>query len=142
MNPAPAIKLPSEIFQFCDYITPNETEAEAITGLKVQTESEAAIAAQKLADLGVREPIITLGDKGAFLFKHGIIPAFAAGPVLETTGAGDAFNGAFAVAISEGKSSLEAVRFGCATASISVTRAGTASSMPNRSEVEKLLNGN
>lgn len=142
LNPAPAIKLPSEIFQFCDYITPNETEAEAITGLKVQTESEAAIAAQKLADLGVREPIITLGDKGAFLFKHGIIPAFAAGPVLETTGAGDAFNGAFAVAISEGKSSLEAVRFGCATASISVTRAGTASSMPKRSEVEKLLNGN
>ena len=139
LNPAPAVRLPKEIFGLCDFITPNETETEALTGLPVRNEKEAEIAAKVLNDLGVKTPIITMGEQGAFLYEYGLIPAFNAGRVVETTGAGDAFNGGFAVALSEGKSALEAVKFGCATASISVTRAGTAPSMPTRDEVEEIL---
>ena len=80
-----------------------------------------------------------MGEQGAFLFGYGMVSAYEAGPVVETTGAGDAFNGAFAVALSEGKSAVDAVRFGCATAAISVTRPGAAPSMPTRDEVEQLL---
>ena len=139
LNPAPAAKLPKEVFGLCDFITPNETETEALTGLPVRNEKEAETAAKFLNELGVKTPIITMGEQGAFLHEHGLIPAFDVGEVVETTGAGDAFNGCFAVALSEGKSALEAVKFGCATASISVTRPGTAPSMPARDEVEKLL---
>ena len=139
LNPAPAVRLPKEIFGLCDFITPNETETEALTGLPVRNEKEAETAAKFLTELGVKTPIITMGEQGAFLYEYGLIPAFNAGKVVETTGAGDAFNGGFAVALSEGKSALEAVKFGCATASISVTRAGTAPSMPTRDEVEKIL---
>ena len=139
LNPAPAAKLPKEVFGLCDFITPNETETEALTGLPVRKEKEAETAAKFLNELGVKTPIITMGEQGAFLHEHGLIPAFDVGEVVETTGAGDAFNGGFAVALSEGKSALEAVKFGCATASISVTRPGTAPSMPARDEVEKLL---
>ena len=139
LNPAPAAKLPEEVFGLCDFITPNETETEALTGLPVRNEKEAETAAKFLNELGVKTPIITMGEQGAFLHEHGLIPAFDVGEVVETTGAGDAFNGGFAVALSEGKSALEAVKFGCATASISVTRPGTAPSMPARDEVEKLL---
>jgi ribokinase len=139
LNPAPAAALPPDIFELCDYITPNETEAEALTGHPVRNEREAESAAQTLAQMGVRTPIITMGEQGAFLFGHGMIPAYNAGPVVETTGAGDAFNGAFAVALAEGKSAVDAVRFGCATAAISVTRSGTAPSMPTRDEVEQLV---
>ena len=139
LNPAPAARLPKEIFGLCDFITPNETETEALTGLAVRNEKEAETAAKVLNDLGVKTPIITMGEQGAFLYEHGLVPAFNAGKVVETTGAGDAFNGGFAVALSEGKSALEAVKFGCATASISVTRAGTAPSMPARDEVEEIL---
>ena len=139
LNPAPAVRLPKEIFGLCDFITPNETETEALTGLPVRNEKEAETAAKFLTELGVKTPIITMGEQGAFLYEYGLIPAFNAGRVVETTGAGDAFNGGFAVALSEGKSALEAVKFGCATASISVTRAGTAPSMPTRDEVEEIL---
>jgi ribokinase len=139
LNPAPAVRLPKEIFGLCDFITPNETETEALTGLPVRNEKEAETAAKFLTELGVKTPIITMGEQGAFLYEYGLIPAFNAGKVVETTGAGDAFNGGFAVALSEGKSALEAVKFGCATASISVTRAGTAPSMPTRDEVEEIL---
>lgn len=139
LNPAPAAPLPDEIFALCDYITPNETEAEALTGLPVRTEAEAELAAEALAQKGVKNPIITLGAQGAYLYQYGLVPAFDAGPVLETTGAGDAFNGAFATALAEGQEAYLAVRFGCATAALAVTRAGTASAMPARSEVETLL---
>ena len=139
LNPAPAANLPKDIFGLCDFMTPNETETEALTGLPVRNEEEAETAAKVLNKLGVKTPIITMGEQGAFLYEHGLIPAFNVGDVVETTGAGDAFNGGFAVALSEGKSALDAVKFGCATASISVTRAGTAPSMPTRDEVEHLL---
>ena len=108
--------------------------------MPVRNEKEAEIAAKFLNELGVKTPIITMGGQGAFLHEHGLIPAFNVGKIVETTGAGDAFNGGFAVALSEGKSALEAVKFGCAAASISVTRAGTAPSMPSRDEVEEILN--
>ena len=89
--------------------------------------------------MGVSTPIITLGERGAYLYGHGLIPAFVVGSVVETTGAGDAFNGGFSAGLSEGMTPLKAVKMGCATAGISVTRAGTAPSMPNREEVNKLL---
>jgi ribokinase len=142
LNPAPAAPLTDQMLALCDYVTPNETEAEALTGLPVGTLAEAEKSADALMTRGVGAAIITLGDKGA-LFRDRTrsvhVPVFKAGPVVETTGAGDAFNGGFAVALAEGRDPVEAVRFGCATASISVTRAGTAPSMPSRAEIDALL---
>ena len=139
LNPAPAAQLQPDIFALCDYITPNETEAEALTGVKVETEGDAERAAEVFVDLGVKTPIVTMGEKGAYLHEFGIVPALSVGPISETTGAGDAFNGGLATALSEGKTPIDAVRFGCVAASISVTRAGTADSMPSRKEVEKII---
>ncbi|WP_300013811.1 ribokinase [uncultured Roseobacter sp.] len=139
LNPAPAADLPEGMLALCDYVTPNETECEALTGITVETEADAKRAAAALRALGVGTPIITMGERGAYLDGHGLVPAIKAGPVVETTGAGDAFNGGFAAALAEGQSPLQAVKIGCATAGISVTRPGTAPSMPDRSEVEALL---
>jgi ribokinase len=144
LNPAPAASLPDEMLALCDYVTPNESEAEALTGLPVTSVDEAKAAAAALLSKGVGAVVITLGDKGA-LYHDGKrtvhVPVISAGPVVETTGAGDAFNGGFAVALAEGMDVIDAVRFGCATAGISVTRPGTAPSMPARSEIEALLAG-
>lgn len=144
LNPAPAVALPKGMIALCDYVTPNESEAEALTGLPVTSVSEAEAAARKLRAMGAGTAIITLGEKGA-LFHDGTrtvhVPPFKAGAVVETTGAGDAFNGGFAAALSEGRDPVEAVRFGSATAGISVTRPGTAPSMPSRAEIEALLRG-
>ena len=142
LNPAPAGPLPDEVLALCDYVTPNETEAEALTGVAVGDEAGAREAGEAFLERGVGTAVITLGERGALL--HGretsiLVPAFDAGPVVETTGAGDAFNGGFAVALAEGASPLEAVRLGCATAGLSVTRPGTAPSMPARAEVAALL---
>ncbi len=139
LNPAPAAVLPDGMLALCDYVTPNETECEALTGTTVETAEDAARAAETLRSLGVRTPIITLGAQGAYLDGHGVVPAVKAGTVVETTGAGDAFNGGFAAALAEGRSALDAVRIGCATAGISVTRPGTAPAMPTRAEVDALL---
>jgi ribokinase len=139
LNPAPAAELPDAMLALCDYVTPNETETEALTGIKVETVEDAARAAEALCALGVRIPIITLGAKGAYLHGHGLVPAVNAGAVVETTGAGDAFNGGFAAALARGEAPLRAVQIGCATAGISVTRAGTAPAMPSRAEVEALM---
>ena len=103
------------------------------------TLEDADSACKKFVEMGVKNPIITLGEKGAYLHDHGLIESYKVGKVLETTGAGDAFNGGFAAALAEGRSTLDAINFGCATAGISVTRAGTAPSMPTRDEVEKIL---
>lgn len=142
LNPAPAAALEPDMFPLCDYITPNESEAEALTGLPVTNLAQARAAADALLAKGVGTAIITLGENGALLHNHEIselVPAISAGPVVETTGAGDAFNGAFAVGLAEGMTPLQAVRLGCATAGVSVTRAGTAPSMPSRAEVDALL---
>lgn len=139
LNPAPAAKLPDGMLAMCDFVTPNETECEALTGIAVVTEADAAKACDALRDLGVKTPIITMGEQGAYLYGHGMVPAINAGPVIETTGAGDAFNGGFAAALAEGKSPQEAARYGCATAGLSVTKAGTAPSMPSRAQVEAIV---
>jgi ribokinase len=142
LNPAPAAPLDDAMLALCDYVTPNESEAEALTGLTVTNVTEAEAAADMLLAKGVGAVVITLGDKGA-LYRDRTrsvhVPVISAGPVVETTGAGDAFNGGFAVALSEGQDVVDAVRFGCATAGISVTRPGTAPAMPARSEIEALL---
>jgi ribokinase len=142
LNPAPAASLPTGMLALCDYVTPNESEAEALTGLPVTTVAEAESAARALRAMGAGAAVITLGAQGA-LFHDGTqtvhVPAITAGPVVETTGPGDAFNGGFAVALAEGADPVAAVRFGCATAGISVTRAGTAPSMPSRKEIDALL---
>jgi ribokinase len=126
----------------CDYVTPNESEAETLTGLPVTTVDEAKAAAEALLARGVGAVVITLGDKGALYHdaRQSVhVPVVSAGPVVETTGAGDAFNGGFAVALAEGRDVIDAIRFGCATAGISVTRPGTAPSMPSRAEIDTLL---
>jgi len=139
LNPAPAATLPDGMLALCDYVTPNETECEALTGIAVRTEADAAKACDALREHGVKTPIITMGEQGAYLYGHGLVPAVNAGTVVETTGAGDAFNGGFAAVISENMSPLRAARYGCATAGLSVTKAGTAPSMPSRASVEVLL---
>lgn len=142
LNPAPAADLPVGMLGLCDYLTPNESEAEALSGISVASVAEATRAAEALMLAGVGAVIITLGENGA-LYHDGSatvhVPAFDAGPVVETTGAGDAFNGGFAAGLARGMAPLDAVRFGCATAAISVTRAGTAPSMPDLDEVRALL---
>ncbi len=142
LNPAPAAEIPPAMLALCDFVTPNESEAEGITGIAVTSPQDAHRAADALLAKGVGAAIITLGEKGA-LYRDSRrtvhVPAFAAGPVVETTGAGDAFNGGFATALTEGADPVDAVRFGCATAAISVTRAGTAPSMPTRAEIDALL---
>ncbi|MBX3566726.1 MAG: ribokinase [Rhizobiaceae bacterium] len=142
LNPAPAAALPDAIFALCDYVTPNETETEELTGLKVATVEDARRAADVLIGKGVGTVIVTLGEKGALIHGKGVsehVPAISAGPVVETTGAGDAFNGGFATALARAVAPVEAVRFACAVAGISVTRPGTAPSMPTLDEVERLL---
>ena len=142
LNPAPAAALPESIYQYVDYITPNETETAALTGVPVNSIADAEKAADAFLARGVRNAIITLGAQGVFVKNAQLkahVPAVNAGKVLETTGAGDAFNGGFAVALSEGMGLVEAARFGCVTAGISVTRAGTAPSMPTRAEIDALL---
>ncbi|MEX0285451.1 MAG: ribokinase [Paracoccaceae bacterium] len=142
LNPAPAADLPDGMLALCDYATPNESEAEGLTGIAVHSVDDAIRAAEALRAAGVGTAIITLGENGVLFHDGGEpvhVPAFNAGPVLETTGAGDAFNGGFATALARGDAPLDAVRFGCATAAISVTRAGTAPSMPALQEVEALL---
>jgi len=143
LNPAPALPLPENIFALCDYLTPNESEAATLTQLPVTDLFEAERAAEALLARGIRNVVITLGAEGALVKNSKLteyVPAVDAGPVVETTGAGDAFNGGFAVALAEGKDIVAATRFACAVASISVTRYGTAPSMPKRSEVDAILN--
>ncbi|MCU0903817.1 MAG: ribokinase [Tabrizicola sp.] len=142
LNPAPAATLDDAMLALCDFVTPNESEAETLTGLPVTSVAEAERAADALLARGVGAVIITLGGNGALYrdrTRSAHVPVISAGPVVETTGAGDAFNGGFAVALSEGRDVVEAVRFGCATAGISVTRPGTAPAMPARAEIDALL---
>lgn len=142
LNPAPYQPVPEELFKSIDYITPNETEAEALTGVGIKGVEDAKKAAAVLLDKGVKNVIITLGKGGALLMNREQsvhVPARVVESV-DTTGAGDAFNGGFATALSEGKSIIDAVRFGNIVASISVTRRGTAPAMPYRHEVDEIFN--
>ena len=141
-NPAPAEPFDDDLYALVDFITPNESEATMLTGVSVTSVADARKAGDVFLAKGVGCALITLGENGALLHSKSqslLVPAFKAGPVVETAGAGDAFNGGFAAALARGVSPAEAVRFGCAVAGISVTRAGTAPSMPGLGEVEALL---
>jgi ribokinase len=137
LNPAPATNLPDWLYQHLYLITPNETEATLLTGAKVTDETTAFLAAEQLVQKGCENVIITLGSKGSFLKTQtfsGLIPAQKV-KAVDTTAAGDCFNGALAVAIAENKSLLEAVSFANKAAAISVTRLGAQSSLPKRIEI-------
>ena len=143
LNPAPAPKngeIPNEIWPMIDYITPNETETAIITG--ISTDDSVETAGEKLIDLGVKNALITLGSKGALLIKSDktkyFSPSFKT-KAIDTTAAGDCFNGAFVVALAEGKDELEAMRFANMSSSIAVSRMGAQKSIPSREEVEERL---
>ena len=138
LNPAPAHPLPADLLRHLYLITPNETEAEMITGVKITDESSAGEAARLLSEMGVQHVIITLGSKGALIYSGGkaeMVPALKV-EAADTTAAGDVFNGALTVALSEGRSLKEAARFACKASAISVTRVGAQSSAPYRNEVD------
>jgi ribokinase len=142
LNPAPATKLKDDLLKNLYLITPNESEAELLTGIHILDDDDANIAACVLHEKGVPNVVITLGAKGALLSESGKsthIKAPSIEKVTDTTAAGDCFNGAIAVALAEGKDLLTAVTFACHAASISVTRMGAQSSLPNRKEVDDLL---
>jgi ribokinase len=137
LNPAPAQKLDESYFKYLSMITPNETEAEILTGIKVNDLETAKQAANDFHHKGILEVIITLGSKGAFYSskdKQILIPSPKV-VAVDSTAAGDVFNGALCVAISEGKAIEEAISFACKAASISVTRMGAQASAPTREEV-------
>ena len=138
LNPAPAGKLPDAVIALADIITPNETELEVLAGLAGANPEEAA---GSLLKNDRQQIIITLGAQGARLVNQGgsaLIPSFKV-DVVDTTGAGDAFNGGLAVGLAEGMDQMEAIAFANATAALCVTKRGTAPSMPERWEVEALL---
>jgi ribokinase len=137
LNPAPAQSLPKDLFKELFIITPNESETETLLGVKISDLNSIEQAAQKLYGLGVKNVVITLGVEGAYLFnseggRH--IPTRKVTPV-DTTAAGDVFNGALAVAIAEGSSPVKAIEFANRAAALSVTRMGAQSSAPYRSEL-------
>jgi ribokinase len=141
LNPAPAQDLPDSLLSKVSIITPNEIEAELLTGIAVNSDAACSRAADLLLDRGVKNVIITLGSRGAFVATptaRQLVSGFKVGQV-DTTAAGDTFNGALAVALAEGIPLLEAVRFANAAAAISVTRMGAQPSVPNRNEIESLM---
>ena len=138
LNPAPAQKLSEELLQNLYLITPNETEAELISGIKISDEQSTVDAAKKIADMGVDHVIITLGSKGALVYSDQaceFVPSVKV-KAIDTTAAGDIFNGALVVALAEGRSLIDSVRFACKASAISVTRIGAQSSAPYRNEVD------
>ena len=144
LNPAPARALPDDLLKLTSILTPNETEAELLTGVKVKDDATAAKAAAKLLARGVGPVILTLGARGAFVANATaaqVVPGFKVNAV-DTTAAGDTFTGALAVALAEGKTLPAAIRFANAAAAISVTRLGAQPSAPTRREIEKFLKAN
>ena len=141
LNPAPAQPLDDALLALVTVLTPNESEAELLTGVPVADVAAAARAAEVLRSRGVAQVIITLGARGAWVASaafQGLVPAFPVQPV-DTTAAGDVFNGALAVAMSEQRPLEQAVRFACAAAALSVQKLGAQPSAPPRAEIERLL---
>jgi ribokinase len=143
LNPAPARPLPDKLLKRVSLLTPNESEAELLTGIPVTNEASAARAAEQLRARGVSTVVLTLGARGAYVATESvreIVPGFRV-KAVDATAAGDVFNGTLAVALGEGKALLAAVRFANAAAAISVTRLGAQPSAPKRKEIELLLAG-
>ena len=141
LNPAPAMQVSDELLAQVDIVTPNELEAEAITGIGIDGPEAAGRAAQYFFERGVGSVVITLGSRGAYAATPAracMIEPFQV-EAVDTTGAGDAFNGGLAVALSEGKELFEACRFASAVAALCVTKMGTAPAMPARADVEAFL---
>jgi len=144
LNPAPAARLPDDILKKVWIITPNETEAESLTGVEVSDEASATRASDILHERGVKTVIITLGARGAFLSDPGtgtrkMVPGFSVDAV-DTTAAGDVFNGQLAVMLAEGRSLEEAILSAHAAAALSVQKMGAQSSIPRREETDQYLN--
>ncbi|WIY53280.1 ribokinase [Devosia sp. YIM 151766] len=142
LNTAPAIPVDDDIYGLCDYVTPNETEAATLTGIDTSTDEGVVQAARCLLAKGARNALITLGARGALL--HGetgthMVPAFRVENIIDTAGAGDAFNGGFVTALAEGRAPLQAVHFAMAVAGLAVQKPGTGPAMPSRAEIEDLL---
>lgn len=138
LNPAPARELPEEVLRLVDVITPNEGEAKALTGLE---NSESA--ARRLSEMGPSQVILTLGKEGALYLADGepfYVPSYRVNPV-DTTGCGDAFNGALACALAEGRGLEEAVRFAAAAGALAATVKGAQDAMPFREEIVSLMRG-
>lgn len=138
LNPAPAQPLSPELICDLFLITPNETEAEMISGITITDDESAVLAARRIADLGVDNVVLTLGARGALVYNK-TTNEFVDGykvKAVDTTAAGDIFNGALAVALAENRSLIDAVCFACKTSAISVTRVGAQASAPYRTEVD------
>lgn len=137
LNPAPMNVLAPELLSCVDILTPNKTEAEMLSGVKVDNTESAKEAARVISEMGVKNVVITLGASGAVVYGDGETQVISAPKVnaQDTTAAGDVFNGGLAVALSDGKTLVEAVQFACTAASISVTRMGAQSSIPYRNEM-------
>ncbi|MGZ3822216.1 MAG: ribokinase [Mucilaginibacter sp.] len=141
LNPAPACKLNTALLQNISIITPNKKEAEMLSGIIITDMKSTVAAARAIRNSGVETVIITLGAQGAFISNADIEEMIAAPVVkaVDTTAAGDVFNGALVVALSERRSLVDAVAFGCKAAALSVTRLGAQSAAPYRHEVEPIL---
>ncbi|EMG7890502.1 MAG: ribokinase [Enterobacter hormaechei] len=141
LNPAPARVLSDELLALVDIITPNETEAEKLTGIRVENDDDAARAAIALHDKGIGTVIITLGSRGVWASVNGEgrrVPGFKV-KAIDTIAAGDTFNGALVTALLEGKAMDDAIRFAHAAAAIAVTRKGAQPSVPWRKEIDEFL---
>jgi len=132
LNPAPACKLSDDFYRLIDYFTPNETEAEFYTGIKIKDENDAKKSAHKLLNLGIRKVIITLGEKGLFFSdgKEEISIKATSDKAIDTTGAGDAFNGALAFGLSQKKSIRTCLELANKVAGLSTTKLGAGDGMP------------
>ena len=137
LDPAPANELSTELLSYIDIITPNQTEAEILSGIKVYNIDSAKKAAKVIYSKGVKNVLVTMGALGVVACENGKIQLIPAEKVdaLDTTAAGDVFNGALAVALSEGKRLVDAVKFASMAAAISVTRMGAQPSIPYRNEI-------
>ena len=137
LNPAPASEITKEFYSNIDYFTPNETEAEFYTGVKITSEKEAKLAAHKLISFGVKKVIITLGEKGLFYTDGQDEIYLKANSVktVDTTGAGDAFNGGLAFGLSKGKSIKECLELANKVAGISTTKLGAGNAMPYLADI-------
>jgi ribokinase len=141
LNPAPARPLPEALLRNVDVLVPNESEASLLTGLPVKDIPQVEAAAARLHEMGAEAVVVTLGERGALYLYKGEshrVPAFEVTPV-DTTAAGDAFMGGFAVALAEGKPFAEAVRWGNAAGALATTKMGAQPSLPERGAVENLI---
>ena len=141
LDPGPVRPVPKELLNLCDVITPNETEAQALVNFPVTGPESAAEAALVLLDMGIGTVVVKLGAQGAYFANSSIggllLPFDVA--AMDSVAAGDAFNGALAVSLTEGKDLREAVTIACAAGALSVTKTGAQDSMPERELVEKLV---